>query len=287
MDRENDRDHNRGAENREADDVLPAVGNRALRENFLEFSGGDQAACKGQRADDHFHCNLDHAEFRDVRRMHVVLGDTDHGCGQSAERMAKGGSLRHGRHADHAERDADGGADDQRDGDPLVLDKGGIEKCRGDGKCRANFAGDHSMTCGGRRAEPLQRENEEDGCDDVGEVDELTNGNRIHDFLGFPVLNMRSMRSVIRKPPTMLLNEAATAMVPSMVVSLVSCRPAMMMAATTTMASRAFVSDISGVCSSGETRLINSNPTKPARMNTKRFEIKSAGTRSSFYGACL
>ena len=42
-----------------------------------------------------------------------------------------------------------------------------------------------------------------------------SDGDRSHDFSGFPVLNMRSMRSVIRKPPTMLLNEAATAMVPS------------------------------------------------------------------------
>src|SRR6185437_2639192 len=287
MHRENDRDHNRGAKDREAHDVLSAVSNRALRENFLEFSGGNQAACEGQRTDDHLHRNLDHAEFRDVRRVHVVLGDTDHGCGQRAERVAKGGSLRHGRHADQAERDADGGADDQRDGDPLVLDKSGIEECRGDGKCGANFAGNHSMTCGSRRAEPLQRENEEDGCGDVREIDELTNGDRSHDFLAFPLLNMRNMRSVIRKPPTMLLNEAATAMVPSMVVSAVSCRPAMMMAATTTMASRAFVSDISGVCSSGETRLINSKPTKPARMNTKRFEMKSAGTPLLLLGRLL
>ncbi len=32
-----------------------------------------------------------------------------------------------------------------------------------------------------------------------------------HDFFVLPDLNMRSMRSVIRNPPTMLLNEAATA----------------------------------------------------------------------------
>ncbi len=82
------------------------------------------------------------------------------------------------------------------------------------------------------------------------------------------VLNMRSMRSVMKNPPTMLLNEAATAIAPRIVESFVSCRPAMMIAATTTIASSAFVNDISGVCSSGETRLISSNPTNPARMNT-------------------
>ena len=196
--------------------------------------------------------------------------------------MAQRGPLRHGRHLHHAEGDADGGADDQRDDDPFVLDDLRIEERGADGERRGNFAGQDAAPRGGRRAEPLDRQNEEDGGDDVGEVDESA-GCRpgLMIFSGLPVLNMRSMRSVMKKPPTMLLNEAATAMSPRMVESVVSCRPAMMMAATTTMASSALVSDISGVCSSGETRLISSNPTNPARMNTKRFEMKSEGIHSS------
>ena len=79
---------------------------------------------------------------------------------------------------------------------------------------------------------------------------------------------MRSMRSVMKNPPTILLNEAAMAIRPRMVESLVSCRPAIIIAAITTMASSALVSDISGVCSSGETRLMISKPTNPARMKT-------------------
>src|SRR5580658_10129936 len=55
----------------------------------------------------------------------------------------------------------------------------------------------------------------------------------------------------------------------------------MMMAATTTMASRAFVRDISGVCSSGETRLMSSIPKNADRINTNRLEIKSAGIHAS------
>ena len=66
----------------------------------------------------------------------------------------------------------------------------------------------------------------------------------------------------------MLLNDAATAIAPSTVVSCVSWRPAMMMAATTTIASRALVSDIRGVWSNGETALITPKPTNPARMKT-------------------
>ena len=48
-----------------------------------------------------------------------------------------------------------------------------------------------------------------------------------------------------------------------------SCvRPTRMIAPTTAIASSALVSDISGVCSSGETRLITSNPMKAASMKT-------------------
>ena len=46
-----------------------------------------------------------------------------------------------------------------------------------------------------------------------------------HDFFGVPALNTRSMRSVMRKPPTMLLKDAATAMAPSAVESAVRCQP--------------------------------------------------------------
>ena len=49
-------------------------------------------------------------------------------------------------------------------------------------------------------------------------------------FWAAAVLNMRSMRSVMKNPPTMLLKEAATAITPRMVESRVSCRPAMMIA---------------------------------------------------------
>src|ERR1700691_5246705 len=125
------------------------------------------------------------------------------------------------------------------------------------------------MARSGRRAEPFDRQNKKHGGDDVRAIEKLLGGDLAHGFLGcLPVLNMRSMRSVMKKPPTILLNEAATAMSPRMVESRVSWRPAMMMAAITTIASSALVRDISGVCSRGETRLISSNPTNPARMNT-------------------
>ena len=61
------------------------------------------------------------------------------------------------------------------------------------------------------------------------------------------------MRSVIRKPLTMLVIEAATAMVPRIVVKVVCCSPATMIEPTTAIAEIALVSDISGVCRRRET----------------------------------
>src|SRR4051812_33839610 len=85
------------------------------------------------------------------------------------------------------------------------------------------------------------------------------------------------MRSVIRKPLTMLVIEAATATVPRMVVRLDSRSPAMRIEPTTAIAEMALVSDISGVCSSRETFWMTWKPTNVASMNTKTIDQKSKG----------
>ena len=89
-------------------------------------------------------------------------------------------------------------------------------------------------------------------------------------YLGF------NMRSVIKNPPTMLLVAATIAIVPRIVEKLLLCSPARMIAPTTAMASSALVNDISGVCSSGETRRITSNPMNPASMNTYKLVSRSS-----------
>mgnify|MGYP003693532927 CR=1 FL=1 len=77
--------------------------------------------------------------------------------------------------------------------------------------------------------------------------------------------NILSMRSVITKPPTMLLVAATMAIVPSTRRQrALRAHPTSTIAPTTAMASRALVSDISGVCSSGDTRRITSKPMKAA-----------------------
>ena len=83
------------------------------------------------------------------------------------------------------------------------------------------------------------------------------------------------MRSVIRKPLTMLVVDAKTAMAPSTVLSRDSCSPASRMAPTTAIAEIALVSDISGVCSSRETRRMTSRPMNVASISTNKPSIKS------------
>ena len=61
------------------------------------------------------------------------------------------------------------------------------------------------------------------------------------------------MRSVIRKPLTMLVIEAATATAPSTVVSTLFCSPAITIDPTTAIAEIALVSDIKGVCNRRDT----------------------------------
>ena len=101
-------------------------------------------------------------------------------------------------------------------------------------------------------------------------------------------LNIFSMRSVIRKPLTMLVIEAASAMAPSSVMSGGWSWPAITIEPTTAIAEIALVSDISGVCSRRETRVTTPSPMKVASMKTNSRADSSAagiGQRDSDRGA--
>src|SRR5208282_4886227 len=104
----------------------------------------------------------------------------------------------------------------------------------------------------------FQREDEQHGGDEVGDLDDGLGGEWLRHsfmasgFLGLLALNIFNMRSVMRKPPTTLLVAATIARVPRMVASFdfapgaPEFSPTRTMAPTTAMASRALVSDISG-----------------------------------------
>src|ERR1700751_40610 len=85
---------------------------------------------------------------------------------------------------------------------------------------------------------------------------------------------MRSMRSVMKNPPTTLLVAATMAITPSTVANVLFLSPTRTMAPTTAIASRALASDIRGVGSSGDTWRITSKPMNAASMKTNNASIR-------------
>src|SRR4029453_2178350 len=112
-------------------------------------------------------------------------------------------------------------------------------------------------------------QDEEDGGGEVTELDQVL----VH--FGPFSRNIFSIRSVIRKPETMLVIDAATGRVPRIVVRSDARSPAMSSDPTTAMAEIALVSDISGVCRRRETFWITWNPTNVASMNTNNIDQRS------------
>src|ERR1700681_1368779 len=123
-----------------------------------------------------------------------------------------------------------------------------MQERSGDSQEHAQFAGPHAATGGGGRTHPLQRQNKKRGGNQVSDFDDLCGGKLgHHDFFGPLTLNILSMRSVMRNPPTMLLVAEQMGMVPRKVKKLFLFPPAKIIAPTTAMASSALVSDINGV----------------------------------------
>src|SRR5947207_15761551 len=181
--------------------------------------------------------------------------------------MAERGSLRHRGHLDTAERDADACSQHQGDDDPFVIDNSVVQQRARNGQHHTDLAGPDSAPGSARRAHPFQRQNEQRAGDQINDFnDVLISGEIGHGLVGRLLLNIFSIRSVMRNPPTTLLVAATTAITPSTVERVLLCSPTIRIAPTTAMASRALVSDIKGVCSNGETRRMTSNPMKPASM---------------------
>ena len=177
-------------------------------------------------------------------------GDQRHGA--AADAVEQRDHLRHRGHLHLARRGhADGGAerDAERDQPPVAL--AGVQQRRDHGDRHAD-GGDAVAAHGGRRpgepAQPLDEQREGDDVEDVDEAFALQErgGERSRRSpalspspvgLGLAVvapsfagrlgldLNISSMRSVTRKPPTMLIVPKAIAITSSTLLSASSCRP--------------------------------------------------------------
>ena len=100
----------------------------------------------------------------------------------------------------------------QGDEDPLVIDDAVMQQGPADGQYHADLAGPDAVAGGLGRAHPSQRKNEEDAGDQVNDFDDVLAACELcgHGFVGRLDLNILSMRSVIRNPPTTLLVAAMT-----------------------------------------------------------------------------
>src|SRR5882724_4670730 len=146
-----------------------------------------------------------------------------------------------------------------------------MEESSCDGERHTQLACENTAPGGSRSAHPHQGQDEKRCGDEVCDLDQqIAAENSAHAFFAPLGLNIFSMRSVMRNPPTMLLVAETIAIVPKTAASVFLCSPARMMAPTTAM-----VRDISGVCKSGVIRLITSNPMKAANMKTYKLVNRS------------
>src|SRR5262245_45342411 len=146
------------------------------------------------------------------------------------------------------------------------MNDAGLSPRRGDGQQHGRHAGQHGAAGGGGMVHPVQREDEQHRRDQIGELHQVI-GHRPAPPRG-ACLNIFSMRSVIKKPLTMLVMEANRAMAPRMRIGRGWSLPVTMMEPTTAIAEMALVIDINGVCSSRDTRMMTPRPMNVARANT-------------------
>src|SRR5882672_3327070 len=255
-------------EHAEVDDILSLEDDWALRQDFLQFSGGHQAACKCERSEDHFHRQYGHHELGHRGRAQIEFRRADEGDATRSKGVAQRRPLRHSRHLYLAKRDANDGAQHQCDRNPLVVHDAAVEQSSHDGQEHAKLARPDPVARRGWRTHPLERHHEQSRGNEVRKFDNRIGWEWSHGFGLRLALNIFNMRSVMKKPPTTLLVAATMAMVPRTVESVVLCSPARRIAPTTAIASSALVRDISGVCRSGETRRMTSRPTNAARRKT-------------------
>ncbi len=154
------RQHNRDCQQQEIDEILSFICQWALRQDLLEFAGGHQAARERQRAEDHLHRQDRHHEARNVGGAQIKLGRPDEGHAQRPERVAQRGSLRDCGHLHAPKGNADDRAQNQRDGDPLIVDDAVVEQGSGNCEQHAHFAGPDAVPRGGWRTHPFQRQDE-------------------------------------------------------------------------------------------------------------------------------
>ena len=156
-------------------------------------------------------------------RQTVKLGGGHERCGPAADAVEERHHLWDGRHLHEACRgDSDNGSDRHPRCDQPVLVDVPVEEREDDGDGHADRSDHVPGTGRGRSTQAANPDDQEDGRDEIGEVDRRLRQRERSRHLR---LNISSMRSVTRKPPTTLTVAKTTAMNASTCSSLESADP--------------------------------------------------------------
>src|SRR5204862_6203371 len=196
-----------------------------------------------------------HHELWNIRRTQIKLGGSNQRHAQCAKSMAQCGSLWDRGHLHHAERNSYPRSEHEGDDDPFPIDNAVAQQGAANGQHHADLARPYARPRRRWRTHPLQRQNEQRAGDQINDLDRVLASSELgvhQDFVpcGLPGrldLNILSMRSVMKNPPTTLLFAAMMAITPSTVANVLFFSPTSTIAPTTAIASSALVSDISGV----------------------------------------
>ena len=160
-------------------------------DDALQLACGDERAGGGERAEHDFKARArQRVTAGHIMRVHKKLADADQGRGQCAERVGERGPLGHGGH-----RNPDGHprADDRADGkagdDPDPRNDVRAHQRADDGGEHAAFGQEHAAPRSVGMRHSLQREDEEDGSDQVGGFHEV--GGQGHLATSFPLASFR------------------------------------------------------------------------------------------------
>ena len=138
-----------------------------------------------------------------------ILGRPDQSRGQTAKRVRQGGSLGHGGQWHFRQPDAEHDGRNDRNDDPQVPGDAGTSPRGEHRQEHAADAGKNAPPRHLRVAHPVQGENKQRRGHQVGNLNEVN-----HALPPSRVLNILSIRSVIRKPLMMFVIEANKAMAP-------------------------------------------------------------------------
>ena len=211
MDHQHDQQAQPAGQQQKVQQVLQRPGDRTSRQDLLKLPERHDAAGDGESTEEHFEAQGGHRAGRKGagRGEQHVFVDAHQGGRHRAGRMGQRHPLRHRghRHRDE-ERPTDHDTDDrtrqEAPEDPGVAYDLGVDQGAYDGEQHADGGIAHPGSRLLRTAQSPKPDDEKDRAHQVGALDDQVAQRKAPGHLGFRSsrLNILSMRSVMRNPPT-------------------------------------------------------------------------------------